>query len=173
MKRDAIEMNYRGEEQSVIKLSEPIINTNLKKVSFLKLLIGLSLIALICALAIPVQKNSETKMQKILLAPTEKISFYEIADMVNSDKPNVDNKINGKIIQWQAEPLVVTKFPDYYMIVTKQTDGLPSALLIVYPQSSQQKEILDNIKINTTIKVKGKISGVLQGRIRINPAFLI
>ena len=83
------------------------------------------------------------------------------------------NEITGKIVQWELAVFVATKTTDCYQIVTTPTTHIPGTLLTVYPRNSQQQSYLDSIKPGSTIKVKGKISGIQQGRIKINPAFII
>jgi hypothetical protein len=113
-------------------------------------------------------------------APVDQIEAAEIAKICTSRNKNMNNsiesrgiKITGKIVQWELEVFVVTRSSDYYKIVTTPTFDAPGTLLTLYPQNNQQTIYLDNIRPGNKIKIKGKISGTQQGRIKINPAVII
>ena len=104
----------------------------------------------------------------------------EIAKIFNNRKEHTDSEllnkekeITGKIIEWQLKVFVVTKTPDHYRIVTHPTIEAPGALLTVYPQRDRAPKYLEGLKPGHTIKIKGKITGALRGRIKIDPAFII
>ena len=111
-----------------------------------KLIIGIGLLAIICTFAIPNPKDQA-----------------EISD----------KEIKGKIVEWELEVLVVASLPDHFKILTKPTSYYPGTLLTLYPQNNQQMTYIENVKPGTKIKIKGKITGILQGRIKIDPALLI
>ena len=92
---------------------------------------------------------------------------------MNNQIKSREEEITGKIVQWELEIFVVTRSSDYYKIVTKATSDAPGALLTLYPLDDQQIMYLDNIKPETSVKIKGKITGIQQGRIKINPAVII
>lgn len=145
----------------------------------LMLIIGIGCLALAAAFAIPINKNQSNDIEEILAASADNISATELAAVVNNKNsrmnPQAQNKVNeitGKIVQWDLEVFVVTKAEDSYQIVTKPTPNAPGALLRVYPRNSQQKIYLGNIIPGDTIRVKGKISGIQLGRIKINPAIV-
>ena len=148
---------------------------------FFKLTIGIGLLAIICTLAIPSPKDQIKKnIQKISTAPLDQINTSELAIVLNNQNPDMSNlpeikekEIKGKIVEWELEVLIVASLPDHYKILTKPTSNLPGTLLTLYPQNGQQIKYIDNVKSGTIIKIKGKIEGILQGRIRINPAILI
>ncbi|MBT8372070.1 MAG: hypothetical protein HKO68_06380 [Desulfobacterales bacterium] len=147
---------------------------------FLKIFIGLGAVAVICALAIPVQKDQLKGVQKVLSAPVDKVDVSGLVKVLNNPNGNTyqqlkskEKEITGKIVQWQLEAMVVTEFPDHYLIVTKPTADVPGALLTIYPQNDQQKRYLNSINPGTAITIKGKIAGTLKGRVKINPAGLI
>ena len=147
---------------------------------FLKVFIGLGAIALICTLALPVQKDKMKGVKSVLNAPVDKLDVSGLIDVLNNPSGNTyqqiknkEKEITGKIVQWQVEAIVVTEFPDHCLIVTKPSTIVPGALLTIYPQDDQQKRYLKSVNTGTTLTIKGKISGVLKGRVKINPACLI
>ena len=147
---------------------------------FLKLIIGIGFLGIISTFAIPSPKDQSKDLNKIVVSPVDPISATELAKVLNDNNANMNNQIKsrekeikGKIIQWELEIFVVTRSSDYYKIVTKATSDAPGALLTLYPKDDQQIVYLDNIKPGATVKIKGKITGIQQGRININPAVLI
>jgi len=148
--------------------------------TFLMLIIGLGCLALVAAFALPVNKGQSDDMKILSEASVDPINAAELAAVFGSKNsqsdPGARNKvteITGKIVQWDLEVFVSTKTADCYQIVTKSTAGKPGTLLKVYPQDNQQKNYLQRIKPGNTIKVKGKIAGFQQGRIKIDPAIII
>lgn len=146
----------------------------------LMLIIGIGCLALAAAFAIPIRTNQADDMKMILIAPVDRVDAAELANLFNDRKlqksPQAQDKareITGKIVQWELEVIVVTKSADCYQVVTKPTTAVPGALVTVYPQSSKQLQYLDGLQPGFTIQIKGKISGFHQGRIKINPAFII
>ena len=147
---------------------------------FLKVIIGLGAIALICTLALPVQKDKMKSFKSVLNAPVDKMDVSGLIEILNNPSGNTyqqikskEKEITGKIVQWQVEAIVVTEFPDHCLIVTKPSPIVPGALLTIYPQDEQQKRYLTSINAGTTLTIKGKITGVLKGRVKINPACLL
>jgi len=146
----------------------------------LTLLIGMGCLSLVAAFAIPSNKGQQDDMKIIVEATLDQINTTELATIISNKKshsdPGVQNKfeeITGKIVQWNLEVFVCTKAVDYYQMVTKPTANVPGTLLNVYPRNNQEKQYLENIKPGHLITIKGKISGVQQGRIKINPAIII
>ena len=146
----------------------------------LMLIIGIGCLALAAAFAIPIGKNQSKDLKMIEIAPVDHVNATELATLFNDKKlivsPQVQDKakeITGKIVQWELEVFVVTKSADCYQIVTKPTTSIPGTLLTVYPQYNQQQSYLDSIMPGFTIQIKGKIAGIQQGRIKINPALVI
>jgi len=148
---------------------------------FFKLTIGIGLLAIICTFAIPNPKDQiKNDIHKIANAPLDKISASELAIILNNQSADMSNQaevkekeIKGKIVEWDLEILVVANLPDHFKILTKPTFNYPGTLLTLYPQNNQQMTYLENVKPGTRIKIKGKIAGILQGRIKINPALII
>jgi len=148
---------------------------------FFKVTMGLGIFAIICTLAIPNpmdQKKNEIK--KIVAASPDEINSRELATFLDNQNINVssqedilEKEIQGKIVEWEVEILVVASLSDHYKILTKASSIYPGTLLTLYPQNIQQQTYIDNVSPGTSIKVKGKISGVLQRRIQINPALII
>jgi len=146
----------------------------------LMLIIGLGCLALVATFAIPVNKGQSNGMQKIAAAPVDQINAAELATLLNNqstqNSPRTQDKvreITGKIVEWDLEVFVSTKSADCYQMVTKPTAGAPGTLLKVYPRDNKEKNYLGNIKPGNTIRVKGKITGLQQGRIKIDPAVII
>ena len=147
---------------------------------FLKLIIGIGFLGLISTFAIPTPKGQLRDLHKIMVAVVDPINAPELAKVfdknnatMNSQIKDKEKEIKGKIIPWELEVFVVTRSSDYFKIVTKATSDAPGVLLTLYPQDDQQIMYLDNIKPGTSVKIKGKITGIQQGRIKINPAVLI
>ena len=148
---------------------------------FFKVTMGLGIFAIICTLAMPNpidQKKNEIK--KIAAASPDEINSRELATFLDDQSINVssqedilEKEIQGKIVEWEVEILVVASLSDHYKILTKASSIYPGALLTLYPQNIQQETYIDSVNPGTSIKVKGKISGVLQRRIQINPALII
>jgi hypothetical protein len=158
----------------------PYCGQKLKSGLFFKLTLGMGLLAIIGTLAIPIQENQLTDIEKVATAPLDLINTSELAIICNNQNAARDNRakikgkeIQGMIVEWELEVLIVASLPDHYKILTKPTSSLPGTLLTLYPQSSRQMTYIDSVKPGNRIKVKGKIQGILQGRIRINPALLI
>jgi len=148
--------------------------------TLLMLIIGLGCLAMVAAFALPVNKGQSEDMKIISEAAVDQVNAAELATVLGSknsqNDPAARNKvkeITGKIVQWDLEVFVSTKTAGYYQMVTKPTAGVPGTLLKVYPQDNQQKNYLESIKPGNTIKIKGKISGFQQGRIKIDPAVII
>jgi hypothetical protein len=146
----------------------------------LMLIIGLGCLALVATFAIPVNKGQSNGMQKIAAAPVDQINAAELATLLNNqstqNSPRTQDKvreITGKIVEWDLEVFVSTKSADCYQMVTKPTAGAPGTLLKVYPRDNKEKNYLENIKPGNTIRVKGKITGLQQGRVKIDPAVII
>jgi hypothetical protein len=147
---------------------------------FLMLIIGIGCLAMVAAFAIPINKGQSDDVKMITSASVDHINLTELATLLNDKKsqngPQARNKaqeIAGKIVQWDLEVFVCTQSADCFQMVTKPTAGIPGTLLKVYPRDNQQKKYLETIKPGTAIKVKGKISGIQQGRIKIDPALII
>ena len=147
---------------------------------FLKIFIGIGILAIIGAYAIPLPRGPMNDLQKIVDAPIDQIDASELAWILNNRNANTNNSIEfteseiaGKIVQWELEVFVVTRSSDYFKIVTKPTFDSPGALLTLYPQDNQQRIYLDNIRPGNKIKIKGKIIGTQQSRIKINPAVIL
>ena len=147
---------------------------------FLMLIIGIGCMALVAAFAIPISKGQSDVVKMITSAPVDHINPAELAALFNDknsqNSPRAQNKakeITGKIVQWDLEVFVCTKSADCFQVVTKQSGDIPGTLLRVYPRDSQQEKYLEAIKPGTSVKVKGKISGIQQGRIKIDPALII
>jgi Tfp pilus assembly protein FimT len=148
--------------------------------TLLMLIIGLGCLAVVAAFALPVHKGQSDEMKTISVAAVDQINAAELAAVFGNKKtqndPGTRNKvkeITGKVVQWDLEVFVSTKTGDYYQMVTKPTADVPGTLLKVYPQDNQQKNYLESIKPGNTIKIKGKIAGIQQGRIKIDPAIII
>ena len=146
----------------------------------LMLIIGIGCLAVAATFAIPIGNDQSTDLKTIAVAPVDQVNVPELATLFNNSKSLMSqqvqdkaNEITGKIVQWELEVFVTTKTTDCYQIVTIPTTHIPGTLLTVYPRDSQQQSYLDSIKPGSTIKVKGKISGIQQGRIKINPALII
>ena len=144
------------------------------------LVIGIGCLAIVATLAIPVKKDQSGDMKKIATAAADHINAADLAAALSNNNSQYDSRvqnkaqeITGKIVQWDLEVFVCTKSADFYQVVTRPTAGVPGALLMVYPLNDQQQDYLDNIQPGNTITVKGKISGIQQGRIKINPALII
>ncbi len=147
---------------------------------FLMVIIGIGCLALAAAFAIPVDNGRSDDKEKISTAAVDPLNVVELAGMFkgkNSQKDsraqNKAKEITGKIIQWDAEVFVCTQSAGYYQLVTMSTASAPGALLKIYPRDNQQKTYLEDIKPGQMIKVKGKISGMQQGRLKIDPATII
>jgi len=146
-----------------------------------KLTIAIGLFAIICTVAIPGSKNQVKKeFQKIATASIDQINAGQLSRLLNNQNTEninqteiIEKAITGKIIEWDLEILVVAKMSDHYKIVTKPTSDYPGTLLTLYPHDGRQITYMDNVQPGTRIKIKGKISGILQGRIKINPALLM
>jgi len=146
-----------------------------------KLIIGIGFLAIICTFAIPNPKDQTKKdIQQIATAPLNQINSSELAIILNKQNADMSNQaesmqkeIKGKIVEWELEILVVASLPDHFKILTRPTAYYPGTLLTLYPQNSQQITYMKNVKPGTKIKIKGKIAGILQGRIKIDPALLI
>ena len=146
----------------------------------LMLIIGLGCLALVATFAIPVNKGQSDDMEKIAAAQVDQVNAAELATLLNNQSsPNSlraqekAGEITGKIVEWDLEVFVSTKSADCYQMVTKPTAGAPGTLLKVYPRDNKEKNYLEKIKPGNTIRVKGKISGLQQGRIKIDPAIII
>lgn len=147
---------------------------------FLMLIIGLGCLALVATFAIPVNKGQSNGLQKIAAAPVDQINAAELATLLNNqstqNSPRTQDKvreITGRIVEWDLEVFVSTKSADCYQMVTKPTADAPGTLLKVYPRDNKEKNYLENIKPGNTIRVKGKITGLQQGRVKIDPAVII
>ena len=158
----------------------PFRRKKMKSGLFFKLTIGMGLLAIIVTLAIPTLKEQTNNLQNIASASLDEINASEIAAILNNQNIDVSNqeeilekKIQGKIVEWELEILVVAGLPDHYKILTKPTSKYPGTLLTLYPQNSQQVTYMDTVNPGSRIKIKGKIAGILQRRIQINPALLL
>ena len=147
---------------------------------FLMLIIGIGCLALAATLAIPVNKDQSGDMKMIVIAPVDRVDAAELATLFNDKKLQLSHQaqdkvkeITGRIVQWNLEVFVVTKSADCYQVVTKPSTTVPGTLVTVYPRNGQQQSYLDSIKPGVTIKIKGKITGIQQGRVKINPAIII
>jgi hypothetical protein len=146
----------------------------------LMLIIGLGCLALVAAFALPINNGQTDDMKILSEASVDQVNAAELAGVLggknSKNDPGIQNKVSeltGKIVQWELEVFVSTKTAGYYQMVTKSTANAPGTLLKVYPQDSQQQNYLERIKPGNTIKIKGKISGFQQGRIKIDPAMII
>ena len=158
----------------------PHCGKNTQSGLLLMLIIGMGCLALVAAFAIPINKGQSDDMKIIAEATLDQINTTELATVINNKKSHSDpvtqnkvKEITGKIVQWDLEVFVCTKAVDYYQMVTKPTANVPGTLLSVYPRNNQEKQYLEDIKPGYLITIKGKISGVRQGRIKIDPAIII
>lgn len=146
----------------------------------LMVIIGLGCLALAAAFAIPAGKDQPDDMKIVAISPAERLDTAELASLFNDRKmqasPRVQAKareITGKIIQWELEVLASTKSADCYQILTKPTKSAPGTLLTLFPRDRQQQGYLDSLRAGLTIRIKGRIAGYQQGRLKINPALLL
>ena len=156
----------------------PYCGSKLKKDLLPKLIIGVLLLTLIGSLAIPVKSDLEKEREKIVNAPVDMINVGELANIIGHKNAGVEiqkkiGKIEGKIVELQLQVFVATYMSDYYRIVTVPSAGVPGTLLSLYPKSKRESEYLKRIKPGQTIKIKGKIKGILMKRLKIDPAFII
>jgi hypothetical protein len=146
-----------------------------------KLIIGIGLLAIIGTIAIPNPKDQlKDEIREIENSSPDRINSDQLAKILNNQNPALNDQtqtiasaIQGKIVEWELEILVVASLPDHFKILTKPTVNHPGTLLTLYPQNNPQIMYLKNVQPGTSIKIKGKIAGILQGRIRINPTLLI
>jgi hypothetical protein len=146
----------------------------------LMLIIGIGCLALAATFAIPVTNNQSGDIEIIEAASVEQIDTAELAALLN-DKNSLNSararnkikEITGKVVQWDLEVFVCTKSADCFQMVTKPTTGAPGTFVRVYPRDKQQKSYLENIRPGSKVKVKGKVSGMQQGRIKIDPAIVL
>ena len=146
-----------------------------------KLIIGIGLLAIICAVAIPNPTDQlKDEIQEIAESSSDFISARELASLLNNQNQDMisqtqisEKEIEGKIVEWELEVMVVASLPDHYKILTKPTSTHPGTLLTLYPQNSAQINYIANVQPGTEIKIKGKISGIRQGRVKINPAIIM
>ena len=169
-----------GEDFAKTMAACPHCGKKVQSGMLLMLIIGLGCLALVAAFAIPINKGRSDDMKIITEAAVDRINSAELATVFKNKKspndPGTQNKIKeitGKIVQWDLEVFVCTKAVDYYQMVTKPTANVPGTLLNVYPRNNQEKQYLEDIKPGYLITIKGKISGVRQGRIKIDPAIII
>jgi hypothetical protein len=146
----------------------------------LMLIIGIGCLGLAAAFAIPITNDQSGDIEMIEAAAVEHINLAELATLLNDKSPqssvraqNKVKEITGKVIEWDLEVFVCTKSADCYQMVTKPTTGAPGTLVRVYPKDKQQKSDLENIRPGSKVKVKGKVSGMQQGRIKIDPAIVL
>ena len=154
-----------------------------KKVQSGKLLlaiIGVGCLALAAAFAIPVQKNQPDDMKVVLMASADRVDPADLATLFNDSKIRTSQKaqsraqaIRGKIVQWDLEVFAVTNSAGCYQVLTKSTATAPGTLATVYPQDSQEQSYLDGIKPGAAIRIKGKIAGIQNGIVKINPALIL
>jgi hypothetical protein len=146
----------------------------------LMLIIGIGCLALAAAFAIPISKKQPDDVKMITIAPVDQVDTAELAALFNDRKLQMTQRaqgkaqeITGKIVQWELEVFVVTKSVDCYQVLTQPAKTVPGTLLTVYPRNSRQQSYLDSIRPGSAIQIKGKISGIQQGRIKINPAIIL
>ena len=146
----------------------------------LMLIIGIGCLALAATFAIPVNRDQSDAIEKIATAPVDPVNVTELAGIFTGK--NFQNtslaqskaqEITDKIVQWDVEVFVSTSTAEFYQVVTKSTSSAPGALLKIYPRDKRQKSSLENIKAGSRIRIKGKITGVQQGRIKIDPAVVM
>jgi hypothetical protein len=147
---------------------------------FLKLTIAIGALALLGTFAIPAYKDPVKDRQGVMFEHVDPVDATYLAEIFDpGNKPTTAQmehtlkEITGKIVEWQLPIFVVTKMPDHFSIVTKPDTDVPGTLLTVYPANHQDKKYLESLKAGMSITIKGKITGTLKGRIKINPAFLI
>lgn len=147
---------------------------------FLKAAVAVGTLVLLGTLAIPINKDPVKERRGVLAEPTDPLEATDLAKIFGPGSTSTTaqmeravKEITGKIVQWQLPVFVVTRMPDHFSIVTQAGTDIPGALLTVYPSDHYDMKFLESLKAGTTITIKGKISGTLKGRIKINPAFLI
>jgi len=158
----------------------PHCGKNVQSGMLLMLIIGIGCLALAATLAIPVKKDQSGDMKMIVMAPVDHVDAAELATLFNDKKVQMSHQaqdkakeITGQIVQWNLEVFVVTKSADCYQVVTNPSTTVPGTLVTVYPRNGRQQSYLDSVKPGVTIKIKGKITGIQQGRVKINPAVII
>ncbi len=146
----------------------------------LTLIIGIGCLAMVATFAIPVSNDQSDEFEKIAAATVDQVDAAELATVFGAKNAKSDPQaqrkakdIMGKVVQWDLVVFVSTKSGDGYQIVTKSGANAPGTLLRVFPRNPQEESYLGNIRPGSRIQVKGKISGVQQGRIKIDPAFLL
>ena len=155
----------------------PYCGSKLKKAILPKLIIGVSLLALIGSVAIPTKSHSKKEIEKIENAPVDVVNNSELARILENKHSDFEiqnqiRKLEGKIVELQLQVFVATYMSDHYRIVTVPSAGLPGALLTLYPKNNAESQFLKNMKTGHTIKIKGKIKGTLLKRIKIDPAII-
>ena len=144
------------------------------------LIIGIGCLAMVAAFAIPVKKDQSADMEKIVSAPVDAVNAAELAEVLRGKTSPNDpyvikqaHKITGKVVEWDVEVFVNTKSTASFQMVTKSTSRVPGTLVIVYPRSDEQKKDLEQIKPGDRIRVKGIISGIQKGRVKMDPAVIL
>lgn len=173
--------NAHSNEGPLANDNDTLRSPKIKSELLFKLIIGIGILAMLCTYAIPNPKDQLKKeIHKVAKASPDLIRASGLASLLNHQNQDMisqtqisEKEIYGKIVEWDLEILVVAILPDHYKILTKPTSRHPGTLLTLYPKNSQQKKYIDSVQPGAQIKIKGKIAGILQGRIKINPAILL
>ena len=152
----------------------PYCGTPVSKNVLPKLLIGVLLLTLIIAMAIPTKSKLEKERKNILNASVASVDMVEWAKNFNDIvQLNKIGDFEGKIVELQLQVFVATYLSDHFGIVTAPSDGIPGTYLMLYPRNEAETNFIKSIRPGQTIKIKGKVKGTYLQRIKIEPAFLI
>lgn len=143
-------------------------------------IVAIGCLALAAAFAIPVDKGPSTDMEKIISAPLDRVDESQLAALLKGKKSPNDphiikraHELSGKVVQWELEVFVSTKSTAGYQMITKPSSRVPGTLIMVYPRNDKQKNYFENIKPGDRIQVKGIISGIQGGRVKMDPAMIL
>jgi len=85
-----------------------------------------------------------------------------------------EKEIKGKVVIWKLKVYEVDKDGKNYKIRTRLDDNINivGTSITIYPKNEEERKYIENLKTGDSIRIKGKVKGVILRYIRIDPAIL-
>ena len=165
----------------------PHCGKKLKMGLFLKLLLGLIVIATLGAIFGPSKEEKSqqlsTTLENIANAQVANISASgELSELFSLGSKNTDiqrdnmaKEIKGKVVQWSLPVYEVKKRDEnIYRVQTKSEARNVGAFLTLYARSGDEASYIESLQTGSMITFRGKIDSVTMTRnIDIDPAILV
>lgn len=152
---------------------------------FKKMLLGIVGLLVLVAILKPSAEEQAAKAQQEIEeiesaqpngpSPRELAAIFNpMSEHTDIQRENKEKEITGQIVEWTVPVYDVKKQDDGYRIQARTTSDSVGAIIIVTPRSEEESTLIEGLKENDRVSIKGRISSVTFARaIEIEPAVLV